>query len=62
MKINSIRFTLAMTILMLIGSGGASIVFFPMDAGGREVIISMMSILSTALITILNSLLRKTND
>ena len=62
MKINSMRFTLSVLLIFIIAGFGAALIFVDIPGGSKEVVISVMSVLSTALVTILNSLLRKPNE
>ncbi len=56
------RFTLSVLLIFIVAGFGAALIFVDIPGGSKEVVISIMSILSTALVTILNSLLRKPNE
>jgi len=62
MKINSIQFTLALLLIILIAGFGAGLMFIVMPPGSKEVVIALTGTLSTALITVINNLLRKPRE
>lgn len=62
MRINNILFTLSMFLITLIAGFGAGLMFIDMPPGGKEVVIALTGTLSTALITVINSLLRKPRE
>jgi len=59
MRINNIMLLLSVLLILLIAGFGAALIFKEIPPGNKEVVISLTGMLATALITIINAILKK---
>lgn len=61
-KINNIKLTLALFLTVMVGGIIAGLFFIEIPDGNREVAYTLLGAVSTALITVINSILRKPSE
>ena len=62
MKTITIKAWLALLLMFLIGAFGASLVFIEIPSGNKVVVIAIVTTLTSWLLTLINSLVRRSNE